>query len=84
VAARVPPLDHRDEEEQISQLRNCDIHPSASAPPSSMCAGTGGPSCVGSAIPPGNLGELDSAVRGRIPDKRAAAALLDALLRHTQ
>ncbi|MBD3243864.1 MAG: DEAD/DEAH box helicase [Chitinivibrionales bacterium] len=44
----------------------------------------GCPSCVGSALPAGNLGNLDSSVRGRIPDKRAAAALLDAVLNQKQ
>lgn len=38
----------------------------------------GCPSCVGSAIPASAMTDLDSAVRGRIPDKRAALFLLDA------
>ncbi|MBN2450114.1 MAG: DEAD/DEAH box helicase [Lentisphaeria bacterium] len=40
----------------------------------------GCPSCVGSAVPPSAMTDLDSAVRGRIPDKRAARLLLDGLL----
>jgi len=40
----------------------------------------GCPSCVGSAIPPFAMTDLDTAVRGRIPDKRAARYLLDELL----
>jgi DEAD/DEAH box helicase domain-containing protein len=40
----------------------------------------GCPSCVGSAIPPFAATDLDSAVRGRIPNKAAALALLGALL----
>jgi DEAD/DEAH box helicase domain-containing protein len=40
----------------------------------------GCPSCVGSPIPPHAASDLDSAVRGRIPDKSAALHLLDALL----
>jgi len=40
----------------------------------------GCPSCVGSALPAFAMTDLDSAVRGRIPDKRAALFLLDAML----
>ena len=40
----------------------------------------GCPSCVGSALPPSAMTDLDSAVRGRIPDKRAARFLLETLL----
>ncbi len=40
----------------------------------------GCPSCVGAAVPSFAMTDLDSAVRGRIPDKRAARFLLDALL----
>lgn len=40
----------------------------------------GCPSCVGSAVPASALTDLDSAVRGRIPDKDAALFLLNALL----
>ena len=40
----------------------------------------GCPSCVGSAVPASAMTDLDSAVRGRIPDKQAAKFLLDALL----
>ena len=40
----------------------------------------GCPSCVGSAVPPSAMTDLDSSVRGRIPDKRAALFLLDELL----
>jgi len=40
----------------------------------------GCPSCVGSAIPPFAATDLDSAVRGRIPNKEAALELLNALL----
>ena len=40
----------------------------------------GCPSCVGSAVPPSAMTDLDSAVRGRIPNKQAARFLLDALL----
>ncbi|MGD9498537.1 MAG: DEAD/DEAH box helicase, partial [Armatimonadota bacterium] len=40
----------------------------------------GCPSCVGSAVPAFAMTDLDSAVRGRIPDKRAARLLLDLLL----
>ena len=39
----------------------------------------GCPSCVGSAVPPSAMTDLDSAVRGRIPDKVAAGLLLDIL-----
>ena len=48
-------------------VRNCGCH-------------DGCPSCVGSAVPPSAMTDLDSAVRGRIPDKAAARFLLDALL----
>jgi len=40
----------------------------------------GCPSCVGAAVPPSAMTDLDSSVRGRIPNKAAAIALLDALL----
>ncbi len=40
----------------------------------------GCPSCVGAALPAFALTDLDSAVRGRIPDKAAAGVLLDLLL----
>ncbi|MCK4374878.1 MAG: DUF1998 domain-containing protein, partial [Candidatus Brocadiae bacterium] len=40
----------------------------------------GCPSCVGSAIPPFAMTDMDSAVRGRIPNKEAARFLLDAML----
>ena len=40
----------------------------------------GCPSCVGSAMPAYAMTDLDSAVRGRIPDKSAARLLLEALL----
>jgi len=40
----------------------------------------GCPSCVGSAVPPSAMTDLDSAVRGRIPNKEAAGFLLDELL----
>jgi DEAD/DEAH box helicase domain-containing protein len=40
----------------------------------------GCPSCVGSAVSPSSMTDLDSAVRGRIADKAAALFLLDALL----
>ncbi len=39
----------------------------------------GCPSCVGSAVPAFAMTDLDSAVRGRIPDKAAALFLLDAV-----
>jgi len=39
----------------------------------------GCPSCVGAAVPAFAMGDLDSSVRGRIPDKRAARFLLHAL-----
>ncbi len=39
----------------------------------------GCPSCVGAAVPPFAMTDLDSAVRGRIPDKAAALYLLDRL-----
>jgi len=44
----------------------------------------GCPSCVGSAVPPSAMTDLDSAVRGRIPDKEAALFLLDVLLGGTE
>jgi len=37
----------------------------------------GCPSCVGAAIPASAMTDLDSAVRGRIPDKAAAVWLLE-------
>ena len=40
----------------------------------------GCPSCVGSAVPPFAMTDLDSAVRGRIPNKAAALFLLDEML----
>ncbi|MBN1916657.1 MAG: DEAD/DEAH box helicase [Verrucomicrobia bacterium] len=40
----------------------------------------GCPSCVGAAVPPFAMTDLDSAVRGRIPNKEAARVLLEALL----
>ena len=40
----------------------------------------GCPSCVGSAVPAFAMTDLDSAVRGRIPDKRGALELLGGLL----
>jgi DEAD/DEAH box helicase domain-containing protein len=40
----------------------------------------GCPSCVGSAVSPSSMTDLDSSVRGRIADKAAACFLLDALL----
>ncbi len=40
----------------------------------------GCPSCVGSAVPPYAATDLDSSVRGRIPDKAAAKLLLETLL----
>lgn len=39
----------------------------------------GCPSCVGSPTPPSAMTDLDSAVRGRIPDKEAARLLLEML-----
>ena len=42
----------------------------------------GCPSCVGSAVPASAMTDLDSAVRGRIPNKQAAQFLLNALLKH--
>jgi DEAD/DEAH box helicase domain-containing protein len=42
---------------------------------------SGCPSCVGSADPSFAATDLDSAVRGRIPDKSAARFLLDGFLR---
>jgi len=41
----------------------------------------GCPSCVGSAIPPSAMTDLDSAVRGRIPNKAAALFLLEEMLK---
>ena len=41
----------------------------------------GCPSCVGAAVPPFAMTDLDSAVRGRIPNKGAAGFLLNALLK---
>lgn len=41
----------------------------------------GCPSCVGSAIPPFAMTDLDSAVRGRIPSKEGACFLLEEMLR---
>jgi ATP-dependent helicase YprA (DUF1998 family) len=40
----------------------------------------GCPSCVGSAVTPSAMTDLDASVRGRIADKRAASFLLDAVL----
>ncbi len=40
----------------------------------------GCPSCVGAALPPFAATDLDSAVRGRIPNKEAAGFFLDSLL----
>jgi DEAD/DEAH box helicase domain-containing protein len=40
----------------------------------------GCPSCVGSALPASAMTDLDSAVRGRIPNKRAALRLLECTL----
>ena len=40
----------------------------------------GCPSCVGAAVPPFAATDLDSSVRGRIPNKEAARVLLDALV----
>ncbi len=40
----------------------------------------GCPSCVGSAVPSYAMRDLDSAVRGRIPDKAAALFLLDLMV----
>jgi DEAD/DEAH box helicase domain-containing protein len=40
----------------------------------------GCPSCVGSAIPPFAMTDLDSAVRGRIPNKAGALLLLERVL----
>jgi len=40
----------------------------------------GCPSCVGAALPPFAMTDLDSAVRGRIPDKRAARFFLEKVL----
>ena len=40
----------------------------------------GCPSCVGSAVPPFAATDLDSAVRGRIPNKGAARLLLEDLI----
>jgi DEAD/DEAH box helicase domain-containing protein len=45
------------------------------------CGCTDGcPSCVGAAVPAFAMTDLDSAVRGRIPNKEAARVLLEALL----
>ena len=44
------------------------------------CEG-GCPSCVGAADPAFAMTDLDSAVRGRIPDKAAARLLVEAILR---
>ena len=41
----------------------------------------GCPSCVGAAIPAFAMTDLDSSVRGRIPNKRAARWLLREMLR---
>ncbi len=41
----------------------------------------GCPSCVGSAVPPSAMTDLDTAVRGRIPSKDGAIFLLEALVR---
>ena len=41
----------------------------------------GCPSCVGAAVPAFAMTDLDSAVRGRIPDKAAARALLEEMLK---
>ncbi len=40
----------------------------------------GCPSCVGAAIPPFAMTDLDSSVRGRIPDKAAAKLMLELML----
>ena len=40
----------------------------------------GCPSCVGAAVPPFAMTDLDSAVRGRIPDKRATKRLLELIV----
>jgi DEAD/DEAH box helicase domain-containing protein len=40
----------------------------------------GCPSCVGSAVPVFAMTDMDSSVRGRIPDKRGALVLLEAML----
>jgi len=40
----------------------------------------GCPSCVGAAVPAFAMTDLDSATRGRIPDKQAAHTLLDWML----
>jgi ATP-dependent helicase YprA (DUF1998 family) len=39
----------------------------------------GCPSCVGSAVPVSAMTDLDSAVRGRIPNKAAAMILIEEL-----
>ena len=64
-------LEHFDEiVETISEvIRNCGCE-------------DGCPSCVGSAVPASAMTDLDSAVRGRIPNKQAAQFLLNALLKH--
>ena len=41
----------------------------------------GCPSCVGSAVPPFAMSELDDATRGKIPDKEAAIILLHEMLK---
>jgi len=44
----------------------------------SECACIDGcPSCVGAAVPPSAMTDLDSVVRGRIPDKSAAVYVLE-------
>ena len=40
----------------------------------------GCPSCVGSAVPASAMTDLDSGVRGRIPDKQAALWLLERMM----
>jgi len=47
---------------------------------SECCCEDGCPSCVGAALPAFAMTDLDSAVRGRIPNKRAAYVLLGELL----
>ncbi len=47
----------------------------------SQCACENGcPSCVGSAVPAFAMTDLDSATRGRIPDKRGALIILRDIL----
>ncbi len=41
---------------------------------------SGCPSCVGAAVTPATATDLDASTRGRIPDKRAAQVLLEAML----